>query len=47
MAHKSAIERVGKRVDEFCSACEKITLRALLCGCFMVEVVRVLVRLLR
>jgi hypothetical protein len=36
-----------KAVNEFCSFCEKIVLRALIFGCFMYEVGKFILRLTR
>jgi hypothetical protein len=37
LAPKSKFAHLEKRVDEFCSFCEKVALRALLFGCFIYE----------
>jgi hypothetical protein len=47
MASKTKFERIGRRVDEFYALCEKITLRTLLFGCFLAEVGRFVVWLVR
>jgi len=43
----SKIERLEKRVNDSYAACERIALRTLLFGCFVVELVRFVVWLFR
>ena len=47
MVSNRKFERLERRVDAFCTVCEKIALRTLLFGCFMLELGRFLVWLLR
>jgi hypothetical protein len=47
VASKTKLDRIGRRVDEFYVFCEKVALRTLLFGCFMVEVGRFVVWILR
>jgi hypothetical protein len=44
---KSKLSQIEKRVDELCSFCEKIALRALLFGCFIYEAGKFVVGMLR
>ena len=47
MSSKSKFARLEKSVDEFCSFCEKVVLRALLFGCFIYETGKFLASMLR
>jgi hypothetical protein len=47
LSEKSKFVRLEKKVDEFCSFCEKVTLRALLFGCFIYEASKFVVGMLR
>ena len=47
MATKSRFAHLEKRVDEFCSFCEKVALRALLFGCFIYEACKFVAAMLR
>jgi hypothetical protein len=45
--NKSKLAQVERRIDQFYSACEKITLRTLVFGCFLAEIGRFVAWLLR
>jgi len=47
LANNKKFERLERRVDGFYAMCEKIALRTLLFGCFMLELVRSFVWLFR
>lgn len=47
MAGKNKLDQIGRRVDEFYSLCERITLRTLLFGCFMAELAKFVIWLFR
>jgi hypothetical protein len=47
MANKTKLERLERRVDGFYTFCEKVVLRTILFGCFIVEVGRFVIWLLR
>jgi hypothetical protein len=47
MRRKSKLERLERRVDESYAVCEKIAVRTLLFGCFIVELSRFVVWLFR
>jgi hypothetical protein len=47
VAPKGKFGHLERRVDEFCSICEKILLRALLFGCFIYEAGRFAMRMLK
>jgi hypothetical protein len=47
VAAKSKLVRLEKRVDEFCSFCEKVALRSLLFGCFIYEAGKFVAGMLR
>ncbi len=47
MASKGKFEQAEKAVDEFCSFCEKVVVRALMFGCFIYEAVKFVAGILR
>jgi len=47
LSPKSKFALLEKRIDEFCSFCEKVVLRALLFGCFIYEAGKFLARMLQ
>jgi len=47
LAQKSKFAQIEERVDEICSLCEKVALRALLFGCFIYEAGKFVAALLR
>ena len=47
MANKPKLAQLDRRVDTFYALCEKITLRTIIFGCFMVEVGRFVIWLVR
>jgi hypothetical protein len=47
VAAKSKFARLEKTIDELCSFCERVALRALLFACFIYEAGKFVVRVLR
>lgn len=47
LAPKSKFAHLEKSIDEFCSFCEKVALRALLFSCFIYEACKFVIRMLR
>lgn len=47
LTQKGKFAHLEKKVDEFCSFCEKVVLRALLFGCFIYEAGRFVAAMLR
>jgi hypothetical protein len=47
LARKSKFAHLEKKVDDFCSLCEKVALRALLFGCFIYEAGKFVAAMLR
>jgi len=47
MANRTKLERLERRVDGFYAFCEKVVLRTILFGCFILEVGRFVIWLLR